>query len=130
MARRTKRFRSAEEMGAWYDEHEVDEKGSTPVTVRAERRYDPTLTMRLPEAALDRLKAIADERGLPTATLARMLLLERLRDEQDPVAMAVHVLGAVADHEALRDALRDLLDKESPDAVDRARRRLKGAGGR
>ena len=122
MSKPRKQFRSADEMGRAFDEHEVTEENSTPTTVAVEKRYDPTLTMRLPDADLRKLKALADTRGLPTATMGRMLLLERLHEGETSHAAGVRLLEALVDDAGLRAALRELLQERSPKALDRARK--------
>ena len=117
-----KRFRSTEEMGRAFDETEVSEENSEAAEVVVDKRYDPTLTMRIPEGDLRRLKELADTRGMPTATLARTLLLERLREEQAPRAAALRLLVVLVDDRELRDTVRAVICRGAPKDLDRARR--------
>ena len=125
MSRSRNRFGNAEEMGRSFDTREVTEENSKPATVLVDRRYDPTLTMRIPPADLRKLKKVADARGVPTATMGRMLLLERLREQEAPRTAAVRLIEALVADESLRAALRDLVRTGSPKAVERARRFVK-----
>jgi hypothetical protein len=109
MSKHSKKFRSAEEMGRELDGHEVSDDTSTPVEVLVDKRYDPTLTMRIPEEDLRKLKELADARGVPAATMGRMLLLERLRTEGQPHAEARRVLETIGGDESLRQTLRNML---------------------
>lgn len=109
MSKHIKKFRSAEEMGRAFDEREVNDDTSTPVEVLIDKRYDPTLTMRIPEEDLKKLKELADDRGVATATMGRMLLLEGLRGEGRPRAEALRVLETIGNDEGLRQTLRKVL---------------------
>lgn len=123
MTKPRKRFRSAEEMGRAFETRDVTEETSTPARVVVDKRYDPTLTMRIPEVDLRSLKALADARGVPTATMGRMLLLERLHEA--PRSAALRLLEALVADEPLRAALRDLIQASSPKALERARHLVK-----
>ena len=132
MSKQHKGFRTAEELGRHFDDHEVTEENSEATTATVEKRYDPTLTMRIPEADLARLKELADERGVPTATMGRMLLLEKLRGEGAPRTAALRLLETIGADEGLRDTLRTVIQggkpkesrrRESKDAPQKAPRR-------
>ena len=124
-----KRHENAKEMGAWYDEHEVSEKDSSPTDVTVEKRYDPTLTLRIPRKELRRLKEQADAKGLPTATFARQLLLQQLRKNEDPRGTALETFRAFLEWPELLSIFRELLDSpESEDARERARKLLRDSG--
>ena len=110
-----------EEAGAWYDEHSATEAPSEPIEVKVERRYDPTFTMRIPEEALARLKGLADAQGVPTTTMARMLLLDALERATDPVRGVAELLATVAETPSLLDALRALVTSVDEGGVKRAR---------
>ena len=109
-------------MGRVFDKRDVSEADSTATTIIVDKRYDPTLTMRIPEEDLRRLKALADSRSVPTATMGRMLLLEKLHEEDSPRAAGVRLLAALVDDEGLRAALRDVIQGRSQKALVRARR--------
>jgi predicted DNA binding CopG/RHH family protein len=81
-----RKFRSAKEMARYFDRHGVTDRNSRPAKGVVNKQYDPTLTMRIPPADLLKLKKLADARGAPTATMGRMLLLERLRAIRLPVS--------------------------------------------
>jgi len=119
--------RTVEEAGRWYDEHSATEVESEPVGVKVERRYDPTFTMRIPEDALTRLKGLADAQGVPTTTMARMLLLEALDRATDPVRSAAEVLTAVAASRGLLEALRALVSSTGEPEIERARSLIRRA---
>ena len=57
--------------------------------------------------------------------MGRMLLLERLREQDAPRTAAVRLIEALVADESLRAALRDLVRTDSPKAVERARRFVK-----
>lgn len=48
---------------------------------RAAKREQRSYHIRMPEDRLEQLRRLADEAGLPTSTLMRQWLLERLEDE-------------------------------------------------
>jgi hypothetical protein len=112
MSRHSKKFRSADEMGSHFDDHEVTEENSTETTLLVEKRYDPTLTMRIPEEDLERLKEMADERGISTAAMGRMLILEGMRSEATPRATALRLIETIGADEGLRATLRTVLRGE------------------
>lgn len=120
---------AAEEIGRWYDDHSATEVESEEVELKVERKYDPTFTMRIPEDALRRLKNLADARGVPASTLARMLLLEALGQTADPARGAMELLAAVVEHEVLREVLRVLVTEEGPEGLRKARVLLQEASG-
>jgi predicted DNA binding CopG/RHH family protein len=120
MSKHPKSFRSAEEMGRYFDGHEVTEENSRATTAIVDKRYDPTLAMRIPEEDLKKLKELADERGVPTATMGRMLLLERLRGEGAPRDAALRLLETIGADEGLRDTLRTVIRAGRPKASSRS----------
>jgi len=127
MSKPRKGFRSAAEMGRAFEAQDVTEENSTPTTILVDKRYDPTLTMRIPVDDLRRLKALADARRVPTATMGRMLLLERLHEEEAPRRPAMHLLEALLADETLLTVLRRVLRSDSPKALEKARRMLQSA---
>lgn len=121
MTKHSKKFRSAEEMGRAFDEREVSDETSAPVEVLVDKRYDPTLTMRIPEEDLKKLKELADDRGVATATMGRMLLLKGLRGEGQPRAEALRVLETIGGDESLRQTLRNVLKGRAVKIAGRSR---------
>jgi hypothetical protein len=120
---------TAGEVGRWYDEHSATEVESEEVKLEVKRRYDPTITMRLPETALHRLKALADERGVPTSTMGRMLLLEALDRAMNPSSDAVRVLVALAGNPDLRKVLQALVAAKGEKEIEQVRDLLQEVAG-
>jgi predicted DNA binding CopG/RHH family protein len=125
--KKKRRYEDAKGMGDWYDEHEVSDENSTPTEVTVEKRYDPTLTLRIPREELRRLKELADAKGLPTATYARQLLLQQLRLKDDPRPEALEIIRALLEWPQLLTILQELL--RQPDSEDARERALEALGG-
>ncbi len=81
-------FSSEQEESEFWDTHSATEfwDETTPVDVqfRDVRPRKTLISLRLDEATIARLKAIAHGRGIGYQTLIRMWLLERLAAEPDP----------------------------------------------
>lgn len=123
MTRRRKKkppdFKSVEEAGEWYDGHSTAELDARPASLKRKGSYDPTLTIRVPADVLDRLRKLAHERGMPTATLARMLLVSKLREEIDPARGGASLLRVLLGDERLRRAYRSIImDDEPPEDIE------------
>lgn len=84
--RRTPDFKSRQEMAAFWDTHDfthyLDEL--KPVKVRFAKNLSEGITIRLDSLTLKALREQAKEKGIGPSTLARMWVLEHLRDEQQP----------------------------------------------
>ncbi len=78
-------FNSYEEEANFWDTHSItDFKGETePVKVRATRGLSENVQVRFDPETDHELEAIARERGVKKATLIRMWVLERQRQDQN-----------------------------------------------
>lgn len=76
-------FNSYEEEAAFWDTHDFTEfKHETkPVTVRSTHGLSANVQVRFDQETDHELEALAHERGIKKATLIRMWILERLRQE-------------------------------------------------
>ena len=85
-------FASLEEEAAWWDAHDAgdvwDDLAPARITVAPTVLSEAAMSIRLPAAALERLRRRADQKGLGHTTLARMWLLERLEHEERAEAQA------------------------------------------
>lgn len=79
-------FNSVEEEAAWWDSHDASDVWNDlePVQVKVSPTLlsESAMSIRLPDAVLERLRWRADKKGLGHTTLARMWLLERLEQEE------------------------------------------------
>ncbi len=79
-------FKSIEEEAAWWDTHDAadvwDELEPINVKVSPTVLSESIMSVRLPEATLDRLRKRADKKGVGHTTLARMWIMERLDQEE------------------------------------------------
>jgi hypothetical protein len=80
-------FHSYEEEATWWDETdtgapEFDDE-FTPVQVRPQRRYSKQLMFRVDEDTDRELEQLAEERGIKKATLVRIFVRDRLRQERE-----------------------------------------------
>ena len=75
-------FTSREEEAAFWDTHDITEFEDElePVQVRFSKHLSEGITIRLDQETLGKLRHLAHEKGIGPTTLARMWLLERLRD--------------------------------------------------
>jgi predicted DNA binding CopG/RHH family protein len=75
-------FLTREEEAEFWDTHDFTdyEEGFKPVRVRFSRKLSEGITIRLDPETLRRLRAQAHDKGIGPTTLARMWILERLRE--------------------------------------------------
>ncbi len=73
-----------EEEAKWWDTHSFadywDELGDVEIVFDLKKPRDETLILRLQKELKDRLEQVARSRGLNISTLARMWLIEKLRE--------------------------------------------------
>jgi predicted DNA binding CopG/RHH family protein len=77
-------FASIEEEAAFWDTHSTAdyEDEFKPVRARFAKRLSTGVTIRLDPDTLQRLRALAQERGIGPTTLIRMWILERLNPKE------------------------------------------------
>lgn len=77
-------FRNIEEEAEFWDTHDTTdyENEFKPINVRFAKNLSEGITIRLDPETLKVLRARAHERGIGPSTLARMWILERLREER------------------------------------------------
>ena len=94
-ARRKKRerapkFRTEEEERKFWAEHDVvdyfDWGSSVPGSFPALKPSTTTISLRLPQALLEELKAMANERDVPYQSLLKIFLAERVARERHRTA--------------------------------------------
>lgn len=77
---------SYEEEANWWDTHDItdywDELEDVDIVFDLKKPRDETLILRLQKELKDRLEKVARSRGLNISTLARMWLIEKLRQTQ------------------------------------------------
>lgn len=77
---------SYEEEAKWWDTHDLgdfwDEFEDVEIVFDLKKPRDETLIVRLQKELKDRLERVAKSRGLNISTLARMWLIEKLRQTQ------------------------------------------------
>ena len=73
-----------------YDAHSAAEDAGEPVVVEVKRPLDKVIPIRLPAAKWETLRREAKEMGIGPTTLARMWLLEKLRDVERAGHPAAH----------------------------------------
>lgn len=78
-------------MAEWFDTHDIADYQDEFKTVQAKfvsatpaTRAQETLVLRLSKAWKDKLKATAKNRGLNASSLARMWLIEKLKNSTNP----------------------------------------------
>ncbi len=75
---------SYEEEANWWDTHDLgdywDELEDVDIVFDLKKPRDQTLILRLQKELKDRLERVARSRGLNISTLARMWLIEKLRE--------------------------------------------------
>jgi predicted DNA binding CopG/RHH family protein len=80
-------FRSEEEEREFWAEHDVvdyfDWENSVPGSFPALKPSTQTISLRLPKALLEDLKALANERDVPYQSLLKFYLAERVARERD-----------------------------------------------
>ena len=77
-------FKSREEMAEWFDTHDMADYQDEFKTVRAKfaKNLSEGLNVRLDPETLDKLRHIAKEKGIGPTTLARMWIMEHLKEVQ------------------------------------------------
>jgi hypothetical protein len=83
---RIPQFRSREEEAEFWDTHDVTDylDELEPVKVRFARNLSEGITIRFDPKTLATLRLQAREKGVGPSTLARMWILERLRESEGP----------------------------------------------
>lgn len=79
------RFRSREEEAAFWDTHDMADYWDDfkAVKVRFAKNLSEGITIRLDPETLAKLRVEAKEKGVGPTTLARMWIMERLRERQE-----------------------------------------------
>ncbi|MGH7571923.1 MAG: BrnA antitoxin family protein [Gemmatimonadota bacterium] len=81
------RFRSEDQERAFWAEHDVvdyfDWDRAVPGSFPALKPSTTTISVRLPEAMLAELKALANERDVPYQSLLKVFLAERIARERE-----------------------------------------------
>jgi predicted DNA binding CopG/RHH family protein len=77
-------FSSREEEAEFWDTHDITDYRDElkPVKVRFAKNLSEGITIRLDPDTLEQLRAKAHEKGIGPTTLARMWILEHLRQQQ------------------------------------------------
>lgn len=79
-------FANREEEAAWWDSHDAadfwDDLEPVRIKVSPMLLSESAMSVRLPEAVLERLRARADRKGLGHTALARLWIMERLEQEE------------------------------------------------
>jgi hypothetical protein len=77
-------FGDREEEAAFWDTHSLADYWDEfqPVKVKFAKKLSEGLTIRLDPETLGRLRALAQQKGIGPSTLARMWVLEQLRQER------------------------------------------------
>lgn len=95
MPRKTKsripEFASREEEAEWWDTHDITDylDELKPVKVRFAKNLSQGITIRLDPSTLAELRTRAHEKGIGPTTLARMWILEHLRELQEKAGPSV-----------------------------------------
>lgn len=80
------KFRSDKEAGAFWLSHDaaeyVDLSKAQPVRFAKLRPSTATISLRLPQAMLDALRVLANERDVPYQSLLKVYLAERIAEER------------------------------------------------
>lgn len=84
-------FASREEEAEWWDTHDITDylDELKPVEVRFAKNLSQGITIRLDPETLTELRTRAHEKGIGPTTLARMWILEHLRELQDKAGHSV-----------------------------------------
>ncbi len=82
--RRIPDFASREEMAEWFDTHDMADYWDElkPTKVRFAKNLSEGLNIRLDQETLERLRTVAQDKGIGPTTLARIWILEHLRQER------------------------------------------------
>ncbi len=77
-------FANREEMAEWFDTHDMADYWDElkPVKVRFAKNLSEGLNIRLDPETLAKLRQIAHERGIGPTTLARMWILEHVKEAE------------------------------------------------
>lgn len=82
------KFRSDEEAGAFWMSHDaaeyLDLGKAQPVRFAKLRPSTATISLRLPQAMLEELRVLANERDVPYQSLLKVYLAERIAQERKP----------------------------------------------
>ena len=85
------KFRSHEEAGAFWMAHDTTEyldwSKARPVRFTKLRPSTATISLRLPQAMLDELRVLANERDVPYQSLLKVYLAERIAQERKPARL-------------------------------------------
>ena len=83
---RIPKFANREEEAAFWDNHDISDYWDElkPVKLKVAKNLSKGITIRLDEETLGELRRQAHRRGIGPTTLARMWILERLRDTSSP----------------------------------------------
>lgn len=122
-------FASIEEEAKFWDTHDTAdyEDEFKPVRVRFAKNLSEGITIRLDPETLTRLRALAGEMGIGPTTLARIWILEHLRQtppSSDPESVAVRTAGTFKGRRAPKSAeqLRGTAERAiAEEAVERSR---------
>ena len=78
-------FKSREEEAAFWDTHDFTDymDGFKPVKVRFAKNLSGHLTVRLDPSTLGKMQALAYKKGIGPTTLARMWIIEQLRQQKE-----------------------------------------------
>jgi predicted DNA binding CopG/RHH family protein len=80
------KFRSGEEAGAFWMSHDaaeyLDLSKAQPVRFAKLRPSTATISLRLPQAMLEELRVLANERDVPYQSLLKVYLAERIAQER------------------------------------------------
>ena len=82
------KFRSDEEAGAFWLSHDATEyldlSKAEPVRFAKLRPSTATISLRLPQAMLEELRVLANERDVPYQSLLKVYLADRIAQERKP----------------------------------------------
>lgn len=82
------KFRSDEEAGAFWMSHDaaeyLDLRKAQPVRFAKLRPSTATISLRLPQAMLEELRVLANEKDVPYQSLLKVYLAERIAEERRP----------------------------------------------
>ena len=80
------KFANYEEEAHFWDTHDFTEVESRPVTIQVAKNLSSIVTVRFEGETLTKLEQLAEQRGLGTATMIRMWVMERLNTVPIPTA--------------------------------------------
>jgi predicted HicB family RNase H-like nuclease len=76
-------FNNREEEAEFFDTHDFTEFWQEGTPVKPRRTYSEAMQVRLDPETDHELQALAEERGVKKSTLARIWLIERIRQERN-----------------------------------------------